>query len=71
MPDTRFPFEDPITGQTVTLCVDDPPGVEHPGCPERADVSPPLDAFFCPACHWNGRISGAWYAEMIRGVASG
>ena len=40
-------------------------GVEHPGCPAVADLALELDAFWCPLCRWNGRISGAWAADLI------
>ncbi|SRR6266566_3003174 len=41
-------------------------GVAHPGCPAVADLAVELDAFWCPACGWNGRVSGAWCVDMIR-----
>lgn len=40
-------------------------GVEHPGCDALADLVLDLDAFWCPLCRRNGRISGAWAADMI------
>lgn len=70
------PFTDPVSGQSCSLVI--PPagrifpspgepktGVRHPGCPEVAGLSLDLDAFWCPSCGWNGRISGAWAAEMV------
>lgn len=73
---TRTAFTDPITGATVWLIV--PPGgaifpargqakigVEHPGCHRLADLVPHADAFYCPPCRWNGRVSGAWVADLI------
>lgn len=71
-----FAFDDPISGCSVVLHVDgtksafDGLTVEHAGsgpdglCPTRADVSADLDAFFCPTCRWNGRISGAWAFDL-------
>jgi hypothetical protein len=41
-------------------------GVEHPRCDAVADLAIELDAFFCPACKRNGRVSGAWCADVIR-----
>lgn len=40
-------------------------GVEHPGCTRVADIALELDAFYCPLCQWNGRISGHWAADLI------
>jgi hypothetical protein len=75
----EFPFTDPVTGRECVLCI--PPGgrvyplpgqpktgVRHPGCDHLADLSVSLDAFWCRACLWNGRVSGAWAIEMIRKV---
>jgi hypothetical protein len=63
-----WPFTDPVSGQQCTLRIDGTQygdaGVEHPGCERLADVSPDLDAFYCPGCGWNGRISGAWFMEL-------
>jgi hypothetical protein len=66
---TRHPFIDPIAYQRVTLCLDDPIGVEHPGCDSRADVTAELDCFYCTDCGRNGRISGAWFAELLQAVS--
>lgn len=60
-----YPFVDPITNRTVVLRTDGQAGVDHPGCLVRADVSPELDAFYCRDCHWNGRISGAWFMDVL------
>lgn len=49
----------------VTLHTDEPVGVSHPDCDQRADVFPQLDAFFCTKCQWNGRISGAWFLDLL------
>jgi len=43
-------------------------GIAHPGCPELADLTLELDAFHCPACGFNGRVSGAWAAGRIQAV---
>lgn len=72
---TRHEFNDPISGTTMVLVLGDEKsrpydgthGVEHPGCPRLADVSPDLDAFFCPMCSMSGRISGAWFMELWTG----
>jgi hypothetical protein len=59
-------FTDPISGRHLVLRFGErAAGVEHPGCAHLADVSPELDAFFCSACHWNGRISGAWFMDQM------
>lgn len=75
---TKTTFTDPISGETCILVV--PPygrvfpshgeakiGVGHPRCSELADLAIELDAFYCPACRWNGRISGAWALDVIEG----
>lgn len=66
------PFVDPISDRPVVLVIgetnalfDGTTGVRHPGCDRLADVSPDLDAFFCSACHRNGRISGAWVVDLL------
>lgn len=76
----RFAFTDPIRSAECVLVVpdggrvfpvapDDPQiGVEHGGCGRVADLAIELDAFYCPACQWNGRISGGWAVDMIRAV---
>jgi crossover junction endodeoxyribonuclease RusA len=63
-------FVDPISGQTLSLVIDpglDPVGVgiAHATCPMLADVVVHLDAFYCAHCGRNGRISGAWVADLI------
>jgi len=40
-------------------------GVAHPGCDAVADLAIELDAFFCPSCKRNGRVSGAWCRDVI------
>lgn len=45
-------------------------GVAHPGaagevCVVLADIAIELDAFYCPLCQWNGRISGAWCLDLL------
>jgi hypothetical protein len=68
----RVQFTDPIRGAECVLVIPDGgrPGVEHPGadgpCVVLAEISLELDAFYCRLCQWNGRISGAWAADMIR-----
>lgn len=61
-------FTDPISGRWVTLVITGDhygdAGVRHPDCPRLADISPELDAFYCPACGWNGRISGVWFYDL-------
>lgn len=63
-----WPFVDPISGQTVTLHITGSQygdaGVGHPGCDHLAEVYPDLDAFYCPSCGWNGRITGAWFMDL-------
>lgn len=72
----RRSFVDPVKGVERELVVlhgvsaFDGLKVEH-GCTDLADVSADLDAWFCPVCHVQGRISGAWaldvYDEVNRG----
>lgn len=74
----RFAFLDPIQNRQCVLVV--PPdgrvfasrgepkiGIEHPDCDQVADLSIDLDAFYCPVCRWNGRVSGAWCVHVIEG----
>jgi hypothetical protein len=76
-PAERLRFLDPIRHEWCALVIpadgrifpsDGEPkiGVAHPGCDELADLSVELDAFYCPACRWNGRVSGAWCIDMIK-----
>lgn len=66
-------FSDPIKNQWCELHVPDGGsvygepkiGVRHPGCEQLADLSVEIDAFYCPKCRWNGRISGAWALGVI------
>lgn len=61
----RHEFLDPISGRSVVLSLEREIGVEHPDCPHLATVHPELDAFFCGYCGWNGRISGAWFMDLL------
>lgn len=70
---SRHEFTDPISGRTMVLDMtnaaagtpyDGTHGVEHVGCARLADVSPELDAFYCPECRCSGRISGAWFMDL-------
>lgn len=67
---SRHDFTDPIhPSERVVLVIEetfDATGVEHPECARLAHVSPDLDAFYCQRCHWNGRISGAWFMDLWR-----
>lgn len=63
-PPPMYDFTDPITNHTCTLILQ-PLGVRHGNCPQLADVSPELDAFYCRTCQWNGRISGAWIIDLL------
>lgn len=74
----REQFHDPIRREMVTLVIpaggriyatggEPKIGVEHPGCTELADLAVDLDAFYCRACQWSGRVSGAWAVERIKG----
>lgn len=61
------PFIDPVSGEACAVHMGkDDPGVEHPRCGYRAEVTPELDAFFCRYCGWNGRLSGAWFVDLLR-----
>lgn len=65
---TEHPFTDPLSGQVVHLQVGvdrNSTGVRHADCMALADVSPELDCAFCPTCHWQCRISGAWFMDLI------
>lgn len=35
------------------------------GCADVAHVSPELDCVYCSTCHWQCRISGAWFISLI------
>lgn len=61
----QYPFTDPVSGRECIVHFGDAPGVEHPDCIYRAEVSPDLDAFFCFECSFNGRISGAWFMDLL------
>jgi hypothetical protein len=61
----------PLGGQLTPAFGEAKIGVDHPGCIIRADLALELDAFFCPLCQWNGRISGAWAADVIRAARTG
>ncbi len=69
----RHGFVDPVRDSPCALVIPDDGrlfrepkiGIAHPNCDTLADLSIELDAFYCPACAWNGRVSGAWCAEMI------
>lgn len=67
-----FPFTDPVSGREVKLLVGGAfgSGVEHPDCDQLALVTPALDNFYCTHCRWNGRISGAWYMDVLRAKKS-
>ena len=65
---TDQPFTDPNGRQGTIifgLADDAKSGIRHDGCDTLADVSPELDAAFCPTCHWQCRISGAWYYGLL------
>lgn len=72
---TEHLFRDPISGRECALRVGMDVdrlrpglpglGVRHGECPQLADVSPELDCFYCPACGWNGRVSGAWAMDLL------
>lgn len=63
---TRHLFTDLATRRQCELLTQPgkPPRVIHPACGAYADVSVQFDAFYCPICRWNGRVSGAWVADM-------
>ncbi len=81
MTEVRAAFTDLVRMQACELVI--PPGgheyprpgqakigIAHPGCPELADLAVELDAFFCAACGWNGRVSGAWCMDLIRAAVT-
>lgn len=65
----RRSFIDPVKGVERELVVligapaFDALCVDH-GCSDLGNVSADLDAWFCPVCHAQGRISGAWALEV-------
>ena len=64
-PVDKYPFTDLASMHEVTLHMGDEPGVEHPYCIYRAEVTPSLDCFYCTHCGWSGRISGAWFMDLL------
>jgi hypothetical protein len=67
-PVAGWPFTDPVTGEECALVVrSGRPWVIHAGCDGLADVVPVLDAFYCAACGWSGRVRGAWVAGLLAG----
>lgn len=73
----RFPFTDFAGGGECELAVTGGGGipvylgVAHPGCGALADVSVHLDAFYCPACGRNGRVSGPWCLDKASPATGG
>lgn len=68
----HLPFQDPISQRRVYLVLSPSGfhGVEHGTCDTLADVVVELDAFFCPACHCSGRLSGAWAVDKLEEARS-
>jgi hypothetical protein len=62
---SAYPFTDPVSGRGCVVHFGVAPGIEHPDCTFRAQVSPELDAFYCTHCRWKGRISGAWFMDLL------
>jgi hypothetical protein len=65
---TALRFHDPLSAKVVELVIGDDrasTGVRHDGCETLADVSPELDCAFCMRCHWQCRISGGWFMDML------
>lgn len=65
----RQQFEDGLTGRTFTLVLGDSRVVVLNArcvCETLAGVSPDLDCAFCPGCHWQCRLSGAWFMHVWR-----
>lgn len=62
------PFTDLVSGEECALVItaEGRPGIAHPRCTFLADLAVELDAFYCPACGWNGRVSGAWCADYLK-----
>lgn len=65
MANEAHPFVNLVTLEKVTLHFGDAPGVEHPDCAYRAEVVPDLDAYHCRHCGRGGRISGAWFMDLL------
>lgn len=70
-------FTEPVTGEHCQLVIppdgrispfrDQPKiGISHPQCPVLADLVLALDAFYCPGCQMNGRVSGQWCVDQIK-----
>ena len=55
----------PLDGRVYPQAGEPKIGVEHPDCDAVADLAIELDAFFCPQCKRNGRVSGAWCRDVI------
>lgn len=64
----EYPFRNLAGGDGCTLLVTpgEPPGVRHPDCTALAGVAVELDAFYCTACGYNGRVSGGWVHDLNR-----
>lgn len=64
-----YEFTEWVTGETCYVVINGEKGpiVQHRGCPQMAPVTMELDAFYCTKCRFNGRISGAWVADLING----
>ncbi len=66
--DTEHEFLDPLSGQMVTLVIGPTvmtTGVRH-NCDTLAQVFPELDSASCSSCHWQARISGAWFVDVYQ-----
>ncbi len=64
----EYRFVDGLSGQTKTLVFGSDrttTGVRHDGCEHLAEVFPDLDSASCAACHWQARISGAWFMDLL------
>ena len=77
-----LPFTDDTTGEVCKLVIPQHGrvfpaagqpkiGISHGGCGTLADLCAELDAFWCPDCHRNGRVSGAWAHDQIKAMRLG
>jgi hypothetical protein len=81
MDETTRQFTDLVSGRACTLVIPPPgslspkhgmpkAGIRHPDCDQLAGISAGLDAFYCPACRYSGRVSGAWCLDMIKAATA-
>lgn len=65
LPDPHLSGRPETGNRRLVLHFGDTPGVEHPDCDYRGQVSPELDCWFCSHCCAQGRMSGAWFMDLL------